>query len=182
MITRKLSISPVRQRNARAVYDGIDSRDSDSEENASHFMQSLAAMKTSLVASSHEEDNSVTPTNSKELASLAKFLLSDVTTTAVDSDLSNADQDSATIKLCLERNALIAEFPAFARYIKARAYESGLYQVKKSVAFDPYMNNFFRESDHTVNENLPLAVIKFMKRMEEFTQHYHQSTASMTIL
>lgn len=135
-------------------YDGVDSRDPGSEEAARKFMDNLAALKLKPdnIASSTEDSS-----DSEESTSSA--------------DDASQDETADAEKLRTRFAALLTAHPHHILQIKAAAYQAGIYQPTKSVAYDPQINSFFRVMDDIDEQKLPEALAEFFKDLRDYSAH-----------
>jgi len=114
----------------------------------------------------------VVENNAAELASLARYLLSNLDVKEVDSDTSVDSKDAESIKLCLRRNALLTQFPHHSREICAAVYQAGLFKINGSAGSHYMMNSFFRAEKILPESELPPEIAELAAALREFTRKY----------
>lgn len=129
-------------------YDGIDSRNSDSEEAASHFLDSLQFPQQETNVSSDGEESSSSEEDTPQ------------------------NENAGTEKLRARFHALLKQYPAHTMAIKTAAYEGGIYE---SIAYDPQINRFFRVLDNVDESKLPDEVALFCKEIKDYTPASNRS-------
>lgn len=134
-------------------YDGVDGIDSGSEENARRFVE-REIWKLSPDSST---DDSEASSDSEE------------STSSADDEPQDKTPDAE--KLRARFAALLTAFPNHTMQIKAAAYQAGIYQPTKSVAYDPQINSFFRVMDDIDEKKLPEALAEFFKDLRDYSAH-----------
>lgn len=139
--------------NIAQYYDGIDGDNSGSEEIARNFLEDFENWKS---AQREISENADVSSDSEE------------SSTSTDDEI---QQDNAETKSLRDYfNALLIQFPNHTMYLKAAAYQAGIYHPADSIALDPQINRFFRVIDNVDESRLPDEVAAFCKDLRKHSE------------